>query len=288
MTSSVRLALVQMREAGSRDACVDAAERWINQAADQGAQVVCLPELFHGAYPCQREDQRGFDMAEPIPGDSIDAIRRIAARRDVVVVAPIFERRAPGVFHNTAVVIDADGEFAGIYRKMHIPDDQLFREKFYFSPGDLGFQPIQTKYARLGIGICWDQWFPEAARLMALAGAEILLYPSAIGWVDQESDQQRIQQHEAWQTVMQSHAITNGIWVAAANRVGTEQRIDFWGGSFVASPLGEVTAAADHVEQRLVITDCQLAATAAVRTHWPFLRDRRPDAYDDLSKRWID
>lgn len=277
-----------MRDAGSRDACVDAAADWIEKAADDGAQVVCLQELFTGPYPCQSEDHRMFDLAEPIPGPSVEALSKIAARREVVIVAPLFERRAAGVYHNTVAVIDADGSIAGCYRKMHIPDDPLFYEKFYFTPGDLGFTPIKTRYASLGIGICWDQWFPEAARLFALAGAEILLYPTAIGWIDEEKEQFGAGQTDAWQTTMRAHTISNGIWLGAANRVGVEGRLEFWGSSFIASPRGEVVAQADDSEECIVTADCELDEIDLVRTHWPFLRDRRIDAYQGLLKRWID
>ncbi|MGB1926121.1 MAG: nitrilase-related carbon-nitrogen hydrolase, partial [Rubripirellula sp.] len=204
------------------------------------------------------------------------------------VVVPIFERRSPGLYHNTAVVIDADGSIAGRYRKMHIPDDPLFYEKFYFTPGDLGFEPISTKYAKLGVGICWDQWFPEAARLFTLAGAEILLYPTAIGWIDEEKEEFGVGQQDAWLTSMRAHAIANGIWLGAANRVGIEGRLEFWGNSFIASPRGEVVAKAEDTEEGLVVSDCILDEIDVVRTHWPFLRDRRIDAYQGLTKRWID
>lgn len=277
-----------MRDGGSRDANVAAATNWIEKAAGDGSQVVCLQELFTGPYPCQSEDHRMFDLAESIDGPTVQSLMQVAKRCEVVIVAPLFERRAPGVYHNTAVVLDADGSIAGIYRKMHIPDDPLFYEKFYFAPGDLGFQPIQTRYATLGVGICWDQWFPEAARLFALAGAEILLYPTAIGWIDKEKAEFGEGQTDAWMTSMRAHAIANGVWLAAPNRVGVEGRLEFWGNSFVASPRGEVVSQADCESECLVTTDCELDEIDLVRTHWPFLRDRRIDAYDGLMKRWID
>lgn len=288
MARNVRLSLVQMRDAGSRDACIASASSWIEKAADEGAQIVCLQELFTGPYPCQSEDHRMFDLAEPIPGPSVDALSKIAAEREVVIVAPLFERRAPGVYHNSVAVIDADGSVAGSYRKMHIPDDPLFYEKFYFTPGDLGFKPIKTRYASLGIGICWDQWFPEAARLLALAGAEILLYPTAIGWIDEEKGEFGEGQTDAWRTAMRAHAIANGVWLGAPNRVGVEGRLEFWGSSFIASPRGEVTAQAGQSEECIVSADCALDEIDLVRTHWPFLRDRRIDAYEGLLQRWID
>jgi len=277
-----------MRDAGSANSCRQAAIDWIEQAADGGSNVICLQELFTGPYPCQAEDHRMFDLAESIPGPTVDALSEVARRREVVVVAPLFERRAPGVYHNSAAVIDADGSLAGVYRKMHIPDDPLFYEKFFFAPGDLGFQPVETRYAKLGIGICWDQWFPEAARLLALAGAEILLYPTAIGWIDEEKDEFGAGQQDAWTTSMRAHAIANGVFLGAPNRVGVEGRIEFWGSSFIASPRGEVIAAGNHSDDGLVTADCPLDEMDLVRTHWPFLRDRRIDAYGGLLKRWID
>ncbi len=288
MTRNVRLTLVQMRDAGSQSRAIAVATERIERAAKDGSQIVCLQELFNAPYPCQSEDHRQFDLAEPIPGPTIEALSTVAAKHQIVIVAPIFERRAPGVYHNTAVVLDADGSIAGIYRKMHIPDDPLFYEKFYFAPGDLGFTPIQTRYARLGVGICWDQWFPEAARLFAIAGAEILLYPTAIGWVDQERAEFGKSQHDAWRTTMRAQAIENGVWLGAPNRVGVEDRIEFWGASFITSPRGEVVAEADHESECLITADCRLDEIDLVRTHWPFLRDRRIDAYDGIRSRWID
>ncbi|MGB7346603.1 MAG: carbon-nitrogen hydrolase [Pirellulaceae bacterium] len=288
MARTVRLALLQLRDAGSRDAAIEKAASWIAKAASQGAQVICLQELFNSPYPCQSEDHCNFDYAESIPGPSTEALSVVAKEHAVVIVIPIFERRAPGVYHNTAVVIDADGSVAGMYRKMHIPDDPLFYEKFYFAPGDLGFTPIQTRYAKLGVGICWDQWYPEAARLFALAGAEILLYPTAIGWIDEEKDEFGAGQLDAWQTAMRAHAIANGVYLGAPNRVGVEGRLEFWGNSFIASPRGEKIATGGNADEEIVIADCQMEDIDVVRTHWPFLRDRRIDAFGDLTKRWID
>ncbi|WP_149753110.1 nitrilase-related carbon-nitrogen hydrolase [Rubripirellula obstinata] len=300
MARNVRVSVVQMKDAGSgvsadgvvdpncRQKNVDAAIGWIEKAAADGAQVICLQELFTGPYPCQAEDHRIFDLAEAIPGPSTDQLCEVAKKHEVVIVAPLFERRAAGLYHNSAAVIDADGSIAGIYRKMHIPDDPLFYEKFYFSPGDLGFQPIQTRYAKLGVGICWDQWYPEAARLFALAGAEILFYPTAIGWIDEEKDEFGAGQQDAWQTTMRAHAIANGIWLAAPNRVGVEGRLEFWGSSFIVSPRGEVVQQADAASECVVSADCSIDEIDVVRTHWPFFRDRRIDAYDGLTKRWID
>lgn len=288
MSGNVRLSIVQMRDAGSSHACIDSAIRLIEEAAAEGAQIVCLQELFHGPYPCQSEDHRMFDLAESIPGPITECIGRIAKHHEIVVVAPIFEQRAAGLYHNSAAVIDADGSIAGVYRKMHIPDDPLFYEKFYFTPGDLGFTPISTRYAKLGIGICWDQWFPESARLLALAGAEILLYPTAIGWIDEEKQEFGPGQLDAWITTLRSHAIANGIWLAAPNRIGIEGRLEFWGSSLIVSPRGEIVVQGDHNTETLLTADCAIGETDLVRTHWPFMRDRRIDAYEGLLKRWID
>ncbi|WP_345684129.1 carbon-nitrogen hydrolase [Novipirellula caenicola] len=287
MTRNVKLGLVQMKDAGSKSAMIENASKWIRESASQGAQIICLQELFNGPYPCQSEDHRMFDLAETIPGESTEAMAKLAKELEVVIVAPIFEKRGPGLYHNTVVVLDADGSMAGVYRKMHIPDDPLFYEKFYFTPGDLGFRPIQTRFAKLGVGICWDQWFPEAARLFALAGAEILLYPTAIGWIHEEKEEFGAGQRSAWQTTMRAHSIANGIWLGAPNRVGIEDNLEFWGSSIIVSPRGEVVAEGDQSEG-LLIADCNLDEIDVVRTHWPFLRDRRIDAYGGLLNRWND
>jgi N-carbamoylputrescine amidase len=286
--TSVRLAIVQMRGNDSRDRNVARAIEKIESAVSDGAQIICLQELFTGPYPCQSEDHAIFAWAESIPGPTTDELSALAARHQVVIVAPLFERRAPGLYHNSVAVIDADGSIAGLYRKMHIPDDPLFYEKFYFTPGDLGFRVIPTRYAKLGVGICWDQWYPEAARLFALAGAQILLYPTAIGWIHAEKEEHGKWQHQSWQTMMRSHAIANGVWLGAPNRVGIENELEFWGASFIASPHGELIAEANHQDEAILIANCDLSFSDDVRTHWPFLRDRRIDAYGDLTKRWID
>lgn len=285
---TVRLGLVQLAYAGSVEKMLDRTEQMIDQAVDESAQIVCLQEVFATPYPCQEEDHCNFDYAEPVDGPSVQRMQEIAKRDQIVIVAPIFERRAPGVYHNTVAVIDADGSVAGIYRKMHIPDDPLYYEKFYFTPGDLGFKVIETKYAKLGVGICWDQWFPEAARLFALAGAEMLLYPTAIGWIKDEKEEFGAGQHQAWQTSMRAHAIANGLWVGAPNRVGHQGDVQFWGASFVASPRGEIVAEASHDQEQVLCVDCNLDEIDVVRTHWPFLRDRRIDAYGDLTRRFLD
>jgi len=270
-------------------ACLDAADR----AARAGAQIICTQELFRSQYFCQSEDHEQFRLAEPIPGPSTEAFCRLAKRRGVVVVASLFEKRASGVYHNTAAIIDADGSLLGIYRKMHIPDDPLYYEKFYFTPGDLGFRAWTTRYGRIGVLICWDQWYPEGARLTAMQGAEILFYPTAIGWHPREKAEYGERQHGAWEVIQRSHAVANGCFVAVANRIGLEQPIggdgiQFWGQSFVAGTSGEILAKAsvDKAENLLVPVD--LAKVDVTRTHWPFLRDRRIDAYDGLVKRLLD
>ncbi len=270
-------------------ACLDAADR----AARAGAQIICTQELFRSQYFCQSEDHDQFRLAEPIPGPSTEAFCRLAKRRGVVVVASLFEKRASGVYHNTAAIIDADGSLLGIYRKMHIPDDPLYYEKFYFTPGDLGFRAWTTRYGRIGVLICWDQWYPEGARLTAMQGAEILFYPTAIGWHPKEKGEYGERQHGAWEVIQRSHAVANGCFVAVANRIGLERPIggdgiEFWGQSFVAGTSGEILAKAsvDRAENLLVPVD--LAKVDVTRTHWPFLRDRRIDAYDGLVKRLLD
>ena len=272
----------------SKQANVAKALERIADAAQRGAQIVCLQELFHNRYPCQSEDHDRFAEAESIPGPTSEALAAAAAKLQVVVIGSIFERRAAGVYHNSAVVLDADGRQAGLYRKMHIPDDPLYYEKFYFAPGDLGFRGFDTRFGRVGVCICWDQWFPEAARLTALAGAEILFYPTAIGWLPDEKQQFGAAQHNAWETMMRSHAIANGLFVAAPNRVGIEGDLEFWGASFVCDPYGQVLARADHQAEETLMVECDLTKIETARTHWPFFRDRRIDAYGGLSKRFLD
>ena len=260
----------------------------IAEAAAAGAHVVCLQELFAGEYFCQSENHARFDEAEPIPGPTSDRLAAAAAEHGVVVIGSLFERRAAGLYHNTAVIYEADGTLAGMYRKMHIPDDPLYYEKFYFTPGDLGFRSFSTKAGQLGVCVCWDQWYPEAARLTALTGAEIIFYPTAIGWLPDEKEQYGASQHSAWQTMMRSHAIANGVFVAAANRTGREGQLEFWGRSFVSDPNGNILAEASHDREETLLVECQLDKVDVVRTHWPFLRDRRIDAYGDLTKRYLD
>ena len=257
----------------------------IEAAAKAGANLICLQELFNAHYFCQTEDHSQFEIAESIPGPTTDRICQIAKEQQVVIVAGVFERRTAGVFHNSAVVIEADGSILGTYRKMHIPDDPYFYEKFYFTPGDLGFKSFQTSVGNVGVCICWDQWFPEAARLTAMQGAEILVYPTAIGWQAPEKEQFGAAQVDAWQTMMRSHAIANGVYVVAPNRVGVEQNIEFWGSSFVVDPYGCVIAKAG-LEAETIQADCDLSLIETARTHWPFFRDRRVDAFSGLTDRW--
>jgi N-carbamoylputrescine amidase len=286
--STVAVALVQMTGHASKQRNVETAIARIGEAAAAGAQIVCLQELFAGQYPCQTEDHRRFEEAEPIPGPTSQALSEAARRHGVVVVGSMFERRAPGLYHNTAVVFDADGSTAGMYRKMHIPDDPLYYEKFYFTPGDLGFRAFDTRFGRLGVCVCWDQWYPEAARLTALAGAQIIFYPTAIGWLPDEKAEYGASQHSAWETMMRSHAIANGVFVVATNRTGPEGQLEFWGASFVSDPNGNLLARATHDKEETLLVECQLDKIDFVRTHWPFLRDRRIDAYADLTKRYLD
>jgi len=288
MANRLPIGLVQMRCAEDPRENLEKALARIEEAAASGARLVCLPELFRSRYPCQSEDPARFDLAEPIPGPSSEALSKLAAAREIVLVASLFERRAPGVHHNTAITFDADGSRVGTYRKMHVPDDPLYYEKFYFTPGDLGFAAWNTRWARVGTLVCWDQWFPEAARLTALAGAQILLYPTAIGWQFDEGDEVDAAQHDAWEISQRAHAIANGVFVAAVNRVGREDRIRFWGQSFAVDPFGRVLARASSEDEEVLLVECDLGAIDRVRRDWPFLRDRRIDAYADLVKRLRD
>lgn len=294
MSRTLTVALVQQRCSADRAANLQASEARIHEAAAAGAQLVLLQELHTGLYFCQREDPALFDLAEPIPGPASEQLGTLAKQLGIVIVASLFEKRAPGLYHNTAVVLETDGSVAGIYRKMHIPDDPGYYEKFYFTPGDLGFTPIDTSLGRLGVLVCWDQWYPEAARLMALAGAELLLYPTAIGWDDNDSPDEQQRQLEAWQLSQRAHAVANGLPVLACNRTGIEtdavtgDRIRFWGHSFVAGPQGELLASAPADEETLLVTTLDLARGEDVRRMWPYLRDRRIDAYSDLMLRYRD
>jgi N-carbamoylputrescine amidase len=282
----LRIALVQMSCDAEPRRNLDKALARIEEATARGAKVVCLQELFRSRYFCQSEEARNFDLAEPIPGPTSEALSAAAAARKVVILGSIFERRAEGVYHNTAVVLDADGRLAGRYRKMHIPDDPHYYEKFYFTPGDLDFTAHRTAHATVGALVCWDQWFPEAARLVALAGAQIVFYPTAIGWERTEVESVRHRQLQAWETVQRGHAIANGMFVAVANRVGAEDSLEFWGNSFVVDPFGEVIAHAGAGGEEILIADCNLGLIEETRRNWPFLRDRRIDAYGDLLRRF--
>lgn len=292
----VAIGLIQMGCSSDPAENLDRVLAKAGEAASLGANVICTPELFRSRYFCQTEDHIHFELAEPIPGPSTQALSRLAAERGVVIIGSLFERRAPGLYHNTAVVIDADGSLAGLYRKMHIPDDPLFYEKFYFTPGDLGFRSFATRFGRIGVLICWDQWYPEAARLTALSGADIIFYPTAIGWQPPEKTEYGERQHSSWETIQRSHAIANGVYVAVANRTGHEptpaghpgEGIEFWGQSFIADPSGQIVAKAAVEREELIVTEIDLGASDIQRTHWPFLRDRRIDAYAELTRRFID
>jgi N-carbamoylputrescine amidase len=282
----MRIGLIQTTCERDPAANLEKAAMRIEQAAREGAQIVCLQELYRSLYPCQAEDNSQFDLAESIPGPTSQTLGKIAAAYKIAIIAPIFERRAPGVYHNSALILDSSGAVAGHYRKMHIPDDPGYYEKFYFAPGDLDFINHHTGAADIGVLICWDQWFPEAARLTAMAGAQVLFYPTAIGWTADMSPHTRKKMYEGWETIQRSHAIANGVFVAAVNRVGKEGAIEFWGGSFVCDPFGEVIARASHEQEETLMVDCDLARIEHTRRNWPFLRDRRIDAYADLSRRF--
>ena len=292
-SSVVRLGLLQAQCSPDPAANLKKNLEMAERAAKQGAQIICTQELFRSQYFCQAEDHENFKLAEPIPGPSTAAFQKIAKKHGVVIIASLFEKRASGVYHNTAAVIDADGKLLGIYRKMHIPDDPLYYEKFYFTPGDLGFKAWQTKFGKVGVLVCWDQWYPEGARLTAMQGAEILFYPTAIGWHPKEKAEHGSKQHGAWELIQRSHAVANGCYVAVPNRVGVEtpvggDGIEFWGQSFVAGTSGEILAKASHNKDEILIVPVDLSKVDITRTHWPFLRDRRIDAYSDLTKRLID
>jgi N-carbamoylputrescine amidase len=289
-----KIGLVQMSMTEKTVLNLDKAVAKVAEAANAGAEVVCLPELFRSSYFCQREDAALFDLAETVPGPSTQALGRAAKQASVAVIAPVFERRALGLYHNTAVVIDATGETLGLYRKMHIPDDPCFYEKFYFTPGDLGFRAFDTQAGRVGALICWDQWYPEGARLTALQGAAILFYPTAIGWHPNEKAQHGPAQRSAWQTIQRAHAIANGVYVAVVNRVGHEKPepsapgLEFWGSTFICDPLGVVIAEASVDKEEILVGEVDLGRIEEVRRGWPFLRDRRIDAYSGLDRRFLD
>jgi N-carbamoylputrescine amidase len=295
MNPSLKVGLVQQTCTEDSAHNLATSMRGIRQAASQGARLVLLQELHAGVYFCQTADTRRFDQAESIPGPTTDTLAQLARELGIVIVSSVFERRAPGLHHNTAVVLDSDGRIAGQYRKMHIPDDPGFYEKFYFTPGDQGFMPIDTSVGRLGVLVCWDQWYPEAARLMALRGAQLLLYPTAIGWDPRDASAEQTRQRDSWITIQRAHAIANGLPVLVCNRVGHEtdpsgqsDGIQFWGSSFVAGPQGEILTEAASSSETVLVTDIDMTRSESVRRIWPFLRDRRIDAYDDLLKRYAD
>lgn len=286
----VNIGTVQMSCTADKQANLQKAMQGVRDAAAKGAQVVCLQELFTSLYFCDVEDYDNFKLAEPIPGPSTDALGKLAGELGVVIIASLFEKRAQGIYHNTTAVLDADGSYLGKYRKMHIPDDPAYYEKFYFTPGDLGYKVFRTKFATIGILICWDQWYPEASRITALMGAEVLFYPTAIGWATSQDEQTNVEQYGAWQTIQRSHAVANGVHVVSVNRVGFEQdgAMKFWGGSFIANPMGRVIYQASHDEEETHVMELDLGKTDTVRTHWPFMRDRRIDSYQPITKRYID
>jgi N-carbamoylputrescine amidase len=284
------LGLIQLKCDAEPARNLESAVQRIEEASRRGADIICLPELFLAHYFCQETKIELFDLAESIPGPTTERLGALAKSLGKVIIASLFEKRTAGVYHNTAVVFDADGSTLGIYRKMHIPDDPLYHEKYYFTPGDLGFRTFDTRFGRIGVLVCWDQWFPEAARLTALQGAQVLFYPTAIGWHPREKAEFGVQQHQAWETIQRSHAIANGVYVAAVNRIGhegpTDAGLDFWGASFVSDPFGVLIAKGSHDQEEILISECDPARSEDVRRNWPFLRDRRIDAYGNLTKRW--
>lgn len=284
----VKVGTVQMACVAEKSANVDKAIAEIRKAARAGAQIVCLQELFASLYFCDKQDHANFSLAEEIPGETTSVLQKVAKEEGVVIIASLFERRAAGLYHNTTAVIDADGTYLGMYRKSHIPDDPGFNEKFYFTPGDTGYKVFDTKFAKIGVLICWDQWYPEAARITSLMGAEILFFPTAIGWDITEKDETiNMEQYQAWQTIQRSHAIANGVHVVSVNRVGTEAGTQFWGGSFIANPFGSLIYLASHNNEETTVHELDLSKSDQYRTVWPFLRDRRIDTYDPILKRFL-
>ena len=284
----VNIGTIQMSCAAEKESNIQKTILKIKEAAEKGAQIICLQELFASLYFCDVEDHDNFNLGEQIPGDSTDILSKVAAEYKVVIIASLFEKRAHGLYHNTTAVIDADGQYLGKYRKMHIPDDPGYYEKFYFTPGDLGYKVFKTKFATIGVLICWDQWYPEAARITALMGAEILFYPTAIGWAKHQDETTNTEQYNAWQTIQRSHAIANGVPVVSVNRVGYEGDMKFWGGSFISNPFGTLLYKASHDNEETVVTPIDTESSERYRTHWPFLRDRRIDSYLPITKRYID
>ena len=294
MPNKFTVGLVQMRCTANKEENLAKAEAQIREAAARGAQIISLHELFTGEYFCRTEDPELFNLAEAVPGPTTDRLAKIAKEKNVALVVSLFERRAPGIYHNTVAILDAGGSYLGKYRKMHIPDDPLYYEKFYFTPGDLGFLNFDTKFARIGVQICWDQWYPEGSRITAMQGAQVIFYPTSIGWHPHEKDQVGAAQLDAWRTIQRSHAIANGIYVAAVNRVGYEGKpekgdpgLEFWGNSFVADPFGEFIAQASADKEEILVVECDPAKSEDTRRNWPFLRDRRIDAYPPIVNRWL-
>ena len=288
--NKIKIGLIQMSCTADKAYNLSKAMEGIRNAHQKGARIICLQELFTSLYFCDEENYDHFSLAEPIPGPSTDALAPLAKELGVVIIASLFEKRAQGLYHNTTAVIDADGSYMGKYRKMHIPDDPNYYEKFYFTPGDLGYKVFKTKFATVGILICWDQWYPEAARITSLMGAEILFYPTAIGWATSQDEATNEEQYNAWQTIQRSHAVANGVHVVSVNRVGFEQdgRMKFWGGSFVCNPFGRVLQKASHDAEEIMVVEIDTAKTDQYRTHWPFLRDRRIDSYEPITRRYLD
>ena len=288
--AKVKVGIVQMSCSAEKQANLQKAIEKVKEAAAKGAQIVCLQELFTSLYFCDVEDYENFKLAEPIPGPSSESLGKIAKELGVVIIASLFEKRTQGLYHNTTAILDADGTYLGKYRKMHIPDDPAYYEKFYFTPGDLGYKVFTTKFAKIGVLICWDQWYPEASRITALMGAEILFYPTAIGWATSQDEDTNIEQYNAWQTIQRSHSVANGLHVVSVNRVGLEQEgaMKFWGGSFIANPFGSIIYKASHENEEVHVEELDLDKTDRYRTHWPFLRDRRIDSYQQITKRFID
>lgn len=284
----VKVGLVQTSCTNNKNENIEKAIQSIRIAAQKGANIVCLQELFSSLYFCDVEDYENFKLAEPIPGATTEKFQDLAKELNVVIIASLFEKRAQGLYFNTTAVIDANGEYLGKYRKMHIPDDPGYYEKFYFTPGDSGYMTFETKFGRIGVLICWDQWYPEAARITSLMGAEILFYPTAIGWAKSQDEETNTEQYNAWQTIQRSHSIANGVHVVSVNRTGVEGEMQFWGGSFVSNPFGTVMYQAPHLEEDINVVEIDLEKTDHYRTHWPYLRDRRIDSYQPITKRYID
>jgi len=288
MSKKVNVGLVQMSCTSDKAENLKKTILKIREAAAKGAQVICLQELFLSLYFCDIEDYENFKLAETIPGPSTESLGEIAKELGVVIVASLFEKRIEGLYHNTTAVLDADGKYLGKYRKMHIPDDPGFYEKFYFTPGDLGYKVFNTRFGKIGVLICWDQWYPEAARITSLMGAEFLVYPTAIGWAVDQDEKTNIEQYEAWQIIQRSHSVANGVHVVSVNRVGEEAGVKFWGGSFISNPFGKVLYQASHSNEDVIVHELDLQKTDFYRTHWPFLRDRRIDSYQPITKRLLD